>query len=311
MFNLALLYATETKDYKKAEEYYLMAIENKYVDAMYNLAVLYETETKDYKKAEEYYLMAIDHKHADAMYNLAVLYATETKDYKKAEEYNLMAIDHKHAAAMNNLAVLYQTETKDYKKAEAYYLMAIENKYVVAMYNLALLYEQDLKDSKKAELYYSMAIENDFKNHMDYLIHTTLDDDDKNAFLNICTKYHNKSNYIRVFAQAVLMIHVGKYKESIEHFNVFMELTKDANTYQKHMTEYVIFLISKKQYHLAMGLFQEEEYQLQDKIKPVYYALMHLMKDDYPKEYIRMGAELKETVSEILERIHAMESVSA
>jgi AAA+ ATPase superfamily predicted ATPase len=35
-------------------------------------------------------------------------------------------------------------------------------------------------------------------------------------------------------------------------------------------------------------------------------ALMHLMKDEYPKEYFRMGAELKETVSEILDRIHAM-----
>lgn len=174
------------------------------------------------------------------------------------------------------------------------------------MYNITLFYEQDLQDFEKAERYYFMAIENDFKNHMDYLIHTTFVDDDKHAFLNICTKYHNKSNYISAFAQAVFMIHVRQYKESIESFNVFLSLTKDINNFQKHITDYVIFLISKKQYHLAMGLFQEEEYQLQDKIKPVYYALMHLMKDEYPKEYFRMGAELKETVSEILEKIQVM-----
>jgi hypothetical protein len=145
---------------------------------------------------------------------------------------------------------------------------------------------------------------------MNFLINATfVDAEIQNAFLNILTKYHNESNYISSFAQAIFMIHVGKYKKSIEYFNAFMSLTKDANNFQKHMAEYVIFLISKKQYHLAMGLFQEEEYQLQDKIKPVYYALMHLMKDEYPKEYIRMGAGLKETVSEILERIQVMENV--
>ena len=33
---------------------------------------------------------------------------------------------------------------------------------------------------------------------------------------------------------------------------------------------------------------------------------MYLMKDEYPKEYKRMGAEIKETVDEVLERIKAL-----
>jgi hypothetical protein len=87
---------------------------------------------------------------------------------------------------------------------------------------------------------------------------------------------------------------------------LFLDSTQDIDSCQPHLTEYMIFLLSRKQHHLAMGLFQDKRHQMQDRIKPVYYALLHLMKDDYPKEYLRMGTELKETVSEILERIEAM-----
>ncbi len=74
MYNLALLYQTEFKDFKNAE-------------AMNNLALLYQTEFKYFKKAEKYYLMAIEKENAGAMYNLAVLYQTEFKDFKKDEKY--------------------------------------------------------------------------------------------------------------------------------------------------------------------------------------------------------------------------------
>lgn len=43
-----------------------------------------------------------------------------------------------------------------------------------------------------------------------------------------------------------------------------------------------------------------KEHQLTERLKPFYYALMSLMRDKYPNEILRMGAELKETVDEIL-----------
>jgi hypothetical protein len=68
-----------------------------------------------------------------------------------------------------------------------------------------------------------------------------------------------------------------------------------------------MLLISKKQYHLAFTLFQENKFNLKEKVKPVYYALMNLLKNEYPKEYSRMGSEIRETVFEVLEKIKLLE----
>ena len=146
----------EQKDYKKAEEYYLKAIENDHTGALNNIGVLYK-EQKDYKKAEKYYLKAIENGNNNALNNIGVLYK-EQKDYKKAEEYYLKAIENGHIGALNNFALLYQ-EQKDYKKAEEYYLKAIENSHIGALNNIANLYKKQ-KDYKKAEEYYLKAIGN-------------------------------------------------------------------------------------------------------------------------------------------------------
>ncbi len=99
-----------------------------------------------------------------------------------------------------------------------------------------------------------------------------------------------------------------KYQESTQHFKLFLDLTaEDKYKFQKHITNYFTLLISKKQYHLALKLFEEDKYHLKEKIKPVYYALMKLMQDEYPKEYKRMGAEVYDTVKEILEKIKELE----
>ena len=46
-------------------------------------------------------------------------------------------------------------------------------------------------------------------------------------------------------------------------------------------------LIAKKQFHIALNLFNEPKYELKDKYKPIYYALIHFMKDEYPNEYLK------------------------
>ena len=45
---------------------------------------------------------------------------------------------------------------------------------------------------------------------------------------------------------------------------------------------------------------KDERYRLRERIKPVYYALMQRMRDEYPKEYKKMGENLRQTVEEIL-----------
>ncbi len=54
-------------------------------------------------------------------------------------------------------------------------------------------------------------------------------------------------------------------------------------------------------------MFEENPHGLKDRFKPVYYALMFFMKNDFPNEYVKMGGELKETVEEIIATIQQLE----
>ena len=49
------------------------------------------------------------------------------------------------------------------------------------------------------------------------------------------------------------------------------------------------------------------QYELKERYKPIWYALMSLMQDDFPNEIKKMGSELVETVDEVLEEIARLE----
>ena len=68
------------------------------------------------------------------------------------------------------------------------------------------------------------------------------------------------------------------------------------------MTDYFLLLLAKQQLQPAYELFQQFP-DLKQQFKPVYYALMTLLKDQYPKEYLKMGSELAETVREVLGQV--------
>ena len=166
MVNLGILYKNVKKDYDKAEQYYLMAVEKGNERAMVNLGILYKNVKKDYDKAEQYYLMAVEKGNDDAMVNLGLLYDDVKKDYDKAEQYYLMAVEKANERAMFNLGFLYDDVKKDYDKAEQYYLMAVEKGNDDAMVNLGFLYNDVKKDYDKAEQYYLMAVEKGNKRAM-------------------------------------------------------------------------------------------------------------------------------------------------
>jgi DNA-binding transcriptional regulator GbsR (MarR family) len=209
------------------------------------IALLYKVIYKDYKKAEQYFLMAINNGHIDSMYNLAIFYGTKYKDYTKAEEYYLMAIDNGHIDAMNSLIWSY------YKK--------IENK------------NEALELSKKTcEL-------------------------DKH-------KYYQHT-YASVF------LWDNQYQKSQELANEFLYDIELITEIEDDIIDYLLLLMAKGQYHYLYDYFTNEKGQalhIKDRFKPVYYALMHFMKDKYPNEYLKMGSELKETVEEIINKVEEM-----
>ena len=83
--------------------------------------------------------------------------------------------------------------------------------------------------------------------------------------------------------------------------NKFIKSLSDIDVYNKQSFMkkiYLILLVAKKQYHSAYKLFKEFS-QLKEQFKPIYYVIMRHLKDEYPKEYLKMGSELDETVVEI------------
>ncbi len=52
--------------------------------------------------------------------------------------------------------------------------------------------------------------------------------------------------------------------------------------------------------------FDNEELNYKEKFKPIYYALMHYLKDEYPNEYLKMGDELKQPVADVMKRVEEM-----
>ena len=69
-------------------------------------------------------------------------------------------------------------------------------------------------------------------------------------------------------------------------------------------TEILLFFLVKDQTNLVDQWLQE--FDLREQFKPLYYTLMHLMKDKYPDAYLRMGPEMQETVEEMLAEIEAL-----
>lgn len=307
--NLALLYETELKDFKKAEEYYLMAIENDNTGAMYNLADLYETACKDFKKAEEYYLMAIKEGDADAMYNLALLYETEFKDFKKAEAYYRMAADKGDADAMNNLANLYAIEFKDFSKAEEYYLKAIDKENADAMYNLALLYETESRDFDRAEAYYLMAADKgdaDAMNSLAWLYYQHKKSREKTVELAKGALAIEESPAF-LYTLATVLFWDNQIQPAIDCLE---KLLADKGFIEQKPGEtmnFLMLLMARKRYHLALKYFQQNEPALKERLKPVYYALMHFMQDEHPNESKKAGGEVAETVAEVVARVKQLE----
>ncbi len=309
MFNLALLYEDQFKDFTKAKQYYEMGVEKGDAGAMFNLALLYKTKFRDFAKAKQYYKMAAKKGHAGAMNNLALLYKTEFKDFAKTEQYYKMAIEKGSADAMYNLALLYYAEFKDFAKTEQYYKTAVEKGHAGAMFNLALLYEDEFKDFTKAEQYYKMAIEKGRADAMNNLscLYFELKKNRQEALRLQRTAYegNKKINYARGYVTVLLWN--DEIEEAINLFESFFnheEMQREVNADIGHI---LLMLLAKRQYNFVFKVFQENRYDIRDKYKPIYYALLALMGEKYADERKKMGDELRESVQDVLTRISSLE----
>jgi TPR repeat protein len=220
-------------------------------------------------------LETIKNKDSKIIYCMALIYEIGFKDFEKAKHYYLQAVEKGNSWAMNNLASLYKIEFKDFNKAEKYYLMAVEKGHHRAMSNLSWMYFLEKRNKIKALTLIKEAVK----------------------------AVKKEKNYIRYSNLSIILLWNNEIEESLK---IERELMESEEYIEKSVTsgsEYLILLLAKKQYYAALKMFEESSFDLKERLKPIYYALMYFLKDDYPNEYKKMGAELKETVEEIINKV--------
>ncbi len=272
-FGLGIVYQ-KMNEYNRAEKSYLKAADLGDINAINNLGNFYCEIKKDYEKAEKYHLMAIEKGDVAAINNLGYLYDEIKRDYINAERYYIMASEKGDVNAMVNLGDFYGGIQQDYVKAEKFYLKALEMGYINASQNLAVLYFLSNKPTKK-ETALNLVLQ------MDEV------EDKFNLFKIIILFWNEKTKMAEKLLKDIL--NNDKYYQ------------KDSKLISKNLTYCIIF----KQKQFLYKLFNEEIPELKDRYKPVYYALLHEMKEEYPKKYLKMPEELEEPVNEILTFINS------
>ncbi len=91
------------------------------------------------------------------------------------------------------------------------------------------------------------------------------------------------------------------YEESLKTFNSLIKKDNYDVLKTKNMHEYFMLLLSKNQTEIVLRYIKE--FNLNDELKPFYYATVSLLKDERHQEYLRMGSELQSTVDEILQKV--------
>ncbi len=337
--DLALMYHYKLNKNSDAERYYLLAIKNNIEISHFNIAQLYRLELNKYSKSKKHYEIAISKDIYLGYYGLGILYHEIYKQYEKAKEKYYLAIKYDLYDAYTNLGIIYHEIEKNIPEAIKCYMKAIEKKDVVAMYNLGLLYYNDLGDKVSAIKFFKRAAKNNYadayyqlgvisKNEdldkatgyylkaIDFNVYKAYNELSWMYFENILEKLKaleyakkgykiEKSIYI-AHTYAMILLWNNEIEEALKISKDFMENEEAYKKFPNDIRQFLMFLIAKNQYHSTLKIFNENSFQLKDRYKPVYYALMFFLQDEYPNEYIKMGSELKQTVEEIITEINKM-----
>jgi hypothetical protein len=101
---------------------------------------------------------------------------------------------------------------------------------------------------------------------------------------------------------AIMLLWNNEIKSALRMVNVFVQ-NGGPEKLDQFFEPLLMFLLAKKQYECVLNLFRENTFDIKERYKPIYYALMVLLKDTYPDEHKKMGPELTQTVEEIVQRI--------
>jgi hypothetical protein len=141
--------------------------------------------------------------------------------------------------------------------------------------------------------------------YLDLSVHEILDKEKSLYIVNDLKRPNLASASFIGYNISFAKIWNNNFKEGLVDF--FKTLNLGLGEFElDRMQNVILLLLAKKQYHSVLKIFNDEKLNLKDKIKPIYYALMIYLKDEFPNEHIKMGEELKQPVEDIMKRIDEM-----
>jgi len=231
-------------------------------------------ENGDIKKATN--LLVKSKRESNEILLVIAIFYNQQKEYKKAEEYWLKAINSGNIEALNHLGNLYK-EQKKYEKAEEYWLKAIEEGNKKALFSLGNLYREQ-KKYQKAEKYLLKAIKIGDDIALEVLVSLyfiSFQKPDK-ALKLIEQSYEKEKTYINTHLYALVLLWNEKFAKSYEIFLEWLEY-KHAIEDSPYISMYFLLLIAKGQTYKAKEFLELPKYNLKDRYKPIWYALMSML----------------------------------
>jgi TPR repeat protein len=273
------IYLRFTEDFDSALSQFQKSAEKGFSFGLFSLGFIYKEMIKDFKKAEMYFLKAIEKGDKDSFYELADLYYSKLDQKQLAKTYYLKAVE------VGDVST----------KANAYFYLG--------------LMSQDTEDDM-AEKYYRDSFKLGGETSKVALLNLLISNKEKKKALDFINELEIQKEFVVCKVLIIFCwIWDNKIESAIKHLNEMLnEFDLDFEVLINVFKEVIHLLISKKQYNFVLKLFENRR-ELKDRFKPTYYALMTLMKDQFPDEYLKMGSELEEPVNKVLEEIKQFEKV--
>ncbi len=252
------LYGLEI-DYIKAIHWYQKAIKAGSSDAVNAMGLMYKNGngvSKDIKKAEEFFLQAVEKNNYDAYYNLAALYITNESQYpsyiNKAKRLLNLASDSGHALSMFGLGRIYLHGIggeQDLEKARLWYQKAVDFGHKKSTYFLADLIREtskgDLDELLLAGYYYSQARDFNQPNAAKTLKY----------FAQECSKNRDKTKIVYNYAYCNLAAYsddsLSKYAVGVSYYEGIKGREKDYSKAFNWFLESAYEKMPQAQYQVA------------------------------------------------------------
>jgi TPR repeat protein len=323
IMSLATIYYKETY-YEEAEKLCLLAIEKGDNDARNNYSIILQ-EYERYDEAISVLETAIENGSGYALINLGQLYLNQpTPDKEQALFCFLKAVEKGVHDAYFNAGKYYVSEN-NFSEGERYLKMGLKVQDAECAHLLAHQYHKRNKWPKAEKLFID-AYNWGKKSAIVCLLNcafTSKLHERKGFILDLYDQHLEEIldlGPIAIVMYCQLLVWNDKLELSGKYLmDAVPAITKvlngDDEEYKEdlisELTDYFIQLMSKGNFLQVSELFAREELNLRQILKPVHFALMNYMKEDHPNEYLKAGAEIQETVDEIMDEVELLKSTKS